>query len=202
MRTLLTNRRIRLAMAAGVLALLSATIGSADRFGGQFPHTAGNWLNIGFTQHGDYRTEVLAATASWYVTPTCLVVFEEAIDDSELDFYTEYRSETWYGHVDHYPCLGSGCSYSFANLYLNSRTLAGRSSFDKQQVAAHEFGHGIGLAHPEEYDPPDTLILSIMHQYIVDDDYNYNTPQSYDVAETNGIYLGCPAPGNRSSARE
>jgi hypothetical protein len=140
-------------------------------------------LYVGFTQHGGYRTQVLDATRSWHNTHTCLVVFEEGVATSEADFYTQSRSETWWGLTVLHPCPGSGCSYRYADLYLNSRTLASQSDFIRQKVAAHEFGHGIGLAHT----PRDVTYRSIMKQGSL----SYNTPQSHDINDTNALYPGC-----------
>jgi hypothetical protein len=184
MRTLLSNHRIRLSVATISLALLLATTASAHFLGGRFPHQWGQWLYIGYTQQGDYRTQVLNATASWHATPTCVVAFEEDYAHSEADFYTQYRSETWWGLAVHHPCAGGGCSYWYADLYLNSRTLASQSDFIRQKVAAHEFGHGIGLAHA----PGSASFRSIMKQGSL----SYNTPQTHDIGDTNKSLLDWP----------
>ena len=172
----------RLAVLARAFCLaLSAGIASAHYFGGKFPHTAGTWLYIGYTQTGGYGTEVANAASSWHSTPTKVVVFREDYAYSEADFYTQWRSETWWGLAVHHPCAGSGCSYRWADLYLNSRTLGSESSFIRQKVAAHEFGHGLGLAHACG---DCSWYTSIMKQGYL----SYNTPQSHDINDTNGLY--------------
>jgi hypothetical protein len=82
-----------------------------------------------------------------------------------------------------HPCSESGCSYTGAELYLNSRTLAGESSFTRQKVAAHEFGHALGLAHV----PSSATYNSIMRQGRLP----YNVPQPHDINDTNALYPGC-----------
>src|SRR5918997_6364567 len=181
MRTIaLDNRRtsfITLALLA--LICLSTTLASAHFFGGRFPYTRGTWLYIGYTQSGGYATPVHNAARSWHNTPTRAVVFTEAYANSEIDFFTQYRSESWWGLAVNNPCSGSGCTYRWSTLYLNSRTLAGESDFTRQKVAAHEFGHGVGLAHNT-----DSWYSSIMKQGYL----SYNTPQQHDINDINAIY--------------
>lgn len=167
--------------------LLSVSSASAHRLGGQFPHTAGSWLYLGYTTSGAYSTQAVNAAASWHYTPTRLVVFQESYANSELDFYTQNRTETWWGLTVHHrrpdgaTCLGGGsaCSYYWADLYLNSRTLASQSTFIRQKVAAHEFGHGFGLAHTTDW-----WYSSIMKQGSL----SYNLPRTHDINDANAIY--------------
>ncbi len=175
-----TLRPTRLALIPVICALfLSASLASAHRLGGQFPHTPGTWLYIGYTRSGGYDTPVVNAANSWQATPTRVVVFPESIASSEADFYTQYRSDSWWGLAVIHPCSGVGCSYRWSDLYLNSRTLATESDFTRQKVAAHEFGHGLGLAHTT-----DSWYTSIMKQGYL----SYNTPQSHDINDINAIY--------------
>jgi len=161
-------------------AFLTTSVASAYFFGGKFPHTPGTWLYIGYTQSGGYTTEVQAAVNSWHSTPTRVWMFSENYAYSEADFYTQWRSETWWGLAVHHPCAGYGCSYRWADLYLNSRTLGSESSFIRQKVAAHELGHGLGLAHCN-----DCWDNSIMKQGYL----SYNTPQQRDINDINALYL-------------
>lgn len=167
-----------------LLALIVASLvvvapASAHRLGGKFRHTSGSWLYLGYTTSGTYSPQAVAAAASWHNTPTRLVVFQESIANSELDFYTQYRANTWLGLTVLHPCSGSDCTYTWADLYLNSRTLASQSTFTRQKVAAHEFGHGIGLDHTSDW-----WYTSIMKQGLL----SYNLPQSHDINDTNAIY--------------
>lgn len=159
-----------------LLLLLTTAIVSAHRFGGKFPHTAGTYLYLGWTHSGSYRTQVVNGASSWTSTPTKLILFEEGISSSELDFYGYAYNATWWGLAEHHPCIG--CTYTYANLYLNTNTLGRESDFTRQKVATHEAGHGFDLAHPG------SGFTSIMNQGYL----SYNTPQQHDINDTNSIY--------------
>jgi hypothetical protein len=173
-------RRITLFAFACALLLLTV-VASAHQLGGQFPYRSGTWLYISYTQSGAYASQVSAAASSWHNTPTRLIVYRTYnYSTSKADFYTVYRSDSWWGLTVHHPCSGWGCIYRWADLYLNSRTLNVESSLIRQKVAAHEFGHGIGLAHA----PTWAFYRSIMKQGRL----SYNLPQSHDINDTNELY--------------
>lgn len=190
----LSSRRMWLVLAALVLTLMTGSVAQAHFFGGKFPYTPGQWLRLGYTQSGSYRTQVLAAASSWHATPTRLILFEEAYANSELDFYGYSYNETWWGYTQTYNtsgnlCYGTGCVYRWATLRLNTKTLGTNASaslcghtapFTWQKVAAHEAGHGMGLAHA----PGDASYQSIMKQGCV----SYNTPRTHDVNDINTLY--------------
>ena len=75
---------------------------------------------------------------------------------------------------------GSGCEYAWVDIYLNTRTLSSEGDFIRQKVAAHEFGHAQGLAHPAFWISND----SIMRQGSLP----YNTPPQYDIDDINALY--------------
>lgn len=69
-----------------------------------------------------------------------------------------------------------------------------RSSTDLQRVALHEFGHTLGLDHPDQANPPQN-VAAIMNATIS----NIYTPQSDDIAGINALYGSTnppPPPGN------
>ena len=181
MSTMLFARRRAAVILLALIAMtaLSTALTSAHCFGGRFPYTRGTWLYLGYTQSGAYATPVHNAARSWHNTPTRAVVFTEAYANSEIDFFTQYRSESWWGLAVNNPCSGSGCTYRWSTLYLNSRTLGAESDFIRQKVAAHEFGLGLGLAHTT-----DSWYSSIMKQGYL----NYNTPQQHDINDFNALY--------------
>jgi hypothetical protein len=152
----------------------------------------GECLSIGWTQSGAYGGAVSNAVCHWHATSTPVIpYYTDDYATSQADFYTQYRPETWWGLAVHHPCVGSGCSYDWVDLYLNSRTLASQSPFLRQKVAAHEFGHALGLAHV----PPSATYNSIMKQGSL----SYNTPRPHDVNDTNALYPGS-YPGSCFSA--
>jgi matrixin len=162
------------------IVLLSGTgLANAHFLGGRFAHTAGNWLNLGYTVSGSYQAQQHAAASAWHVTPTRLIVFQEPFATSEEDFYGFAYSGTWWGLATLHPCPGSGCTYTWADLQLNTNTLNAETDFIRQKVAVHEFGHGIGLAHVTDGTYP-----AIMRQGHV----SYNTPQAHDIADVNSLY--------------
>jgi hypothetical protein len=108
-----------------------------------------------------------------------LIVYQTDFNSSKADFYSVNRSESWWGMTVHHPCSGWGCIYKWADLYLNTRTLDSETGFTRQKVAAHEFGHGIGLAHTTDW-----WYTSIMKQ----GQLSYNAPQTHDVNDTNNLY--------------
>lgn len=169
------------------LVLLVITAASAHFLGGKFRHTRGTWLYLEYTQSGLYATVVDNAARAWHNTPTRPWITKTTnYAISELDFYTQYRADTWWGLAVHHPCSGSGCTYVWADLYLNSRTLAGTylcataADFIRQKVAVHEMGHGLGLAHVASTD----ATRSIMKQGCL----TYNIPQTHDINDVNILY--------------
>src|SRR5215213_2309033 len=118
-------------------ALILTTVVSAHRLGGKFYHVRSTWLYIPYTQAGAYGTPVYYATRSWYNTPTVVIPYRSYnYATSKVDYYTVYRYDSWWGLTVHHPCSGWGCRYVWADLYLNSRTLAYETNFLRQKVAA------------------------------------------------------------------
>lgn len=168
-----------IALMAVVALLIGPGTANAHFLGGRFAHTPGNWLNLGYTVSGSYQAQQHAAAASWHSTPTRAWVFQEPIATSEEDFYGFAYSGTWWGLATLHPCAGSGCTYSYATLQLNTNTLGSETDFIRQKVAAHEFGHGVGLGHTT-----DGTYNSIMRQGYL----SYNTPQTHDINDFNTLY--------------
>ncbi|QFZ23328.1 matrixin family metalloprotease [Saccharothrix syringae] len=167
------------ALVAVTAMLLGPATANAHFLGGSFPHTPGNWLYIGYTVSGSYQPQQHAAASSWHSTPTRVWVTQEDFSVSEEDYYGYAYNTTWWGLTTMHPCFGSGCVYRWADLQLNTNTLGSETDFIRQKVAAHEFGHGLGLAHAT-----DGTYNSIMRQGYL----SYNTPQTHDIDDINSLY--------------
>lgn len=154
---------------------------SAHSLGGHFPYTRGTWLYLPYTAPSPYSfyPNMTQAASNWFNTPTRVYPYLTSnYSISRLDYYQGFYGTAWWGLTVHHPCSGSGCSYVWADLYLNSQTLNAESSFIRTKVATHEMGHGFGLAHPSWWD------TSVMQQGYL----SYNTPQSHDINDTNNLY--------------
>jgi hypothetical protein len=129
----------------------------------------------------DYQGEIGSAVISWYSTPTKLY-FHETTNYSvaQMVYYGQSSTQSWWGLTVPHPCTTTGnCTYNWTEEYVNSRTIGQNNSFRAQKVAAHETGHGLGLAHTTA-----SGVTSIMFQ----GDLGYNTPQSYDISNINTLY--------------
>lgn len=167
------------ALAAAVTVALVPTAADAHYFGGRYPKAANSYLYIPWTQAGSYATPVANAMSAWYNTPTVVWPYKTTnYSTSRADFYGYSNSATWWGYSVNHPCYQAGCSYTWADEYMNTSTIPANDGFIQQKVAVHEFGHGIGLAHP------DNVVTSVMNQGYL----SYNTPQAHDNNDTNALY--------------
>ncbi|HYD85671.1 MAG TPA: matrixin family metalloprotease, partial [Opitutus sp.] len=73
------------------------------------------------------------------------------------------------------------------NSYRGNR--GSRSSVDLQRVLVHEFGHALGLDHPDQATPPQN-VAAIMNSMIT----NIYTLQNDDIAGAQSLYGPSPAP--------
>lgn len=161
------------------LLLLLGSIASAHFIGGQFPHSPGATLSLGYTFSGPWQTMVIGAVNSWNNTPTKVYGYQDNISTSKVDYYVSSYPDVWWGLTIHSPCTDGKCIYSWANIYINTSALAGQSNFTIQKTATHEFGHALGLD-----DIGTTLYTSIMKQGYL----SYNIPQQHDINDTNVLY--------------
>ncbi len=171
---------------AGVLVLgptgAGGGVAEAHYFGGRFPHTRGTWLYLPYTAptQFSYRPNMIQGGTNWYNTPTRLWPYLTTnYSISRIDYWQGNYGTSWWGYSVNHPCYGSGCTYTWADNYLNAQLLNAQSSFTRTKVATHEMGHGFGLAHPP------CCFTSIMNQGSL----AYNTPQAHDNTDVNALYL-------------
>ncbi|SOC55293.1 hypothetical protein [Ornithinimicrobium cerasi] len=175
-----------MALASALTLALSAVVpAQAHYFGGRFPHTAGTWLYLPYTNPLPYvyAGNISQAGSNWYNTPTRLIPYSTTdYSRSKLDFYTGSYGGDWWGMAQNYNAVGKlcyTCTYQWSNLYMNVSTLKYESGSVRTKVATHEAGHGFGLAHTTDW-----WYSSIMKQ-----GWNgYSTPQRHDVNDVNNLY--------------
>ena len=191
-RTLTIQRRLTVVVMA-MLALVVTFFTSpahAHRyspFGGSFPHVQGSWLYLPYTlTAGGYVNETNAAMRAWYDTPTYVWPYQTSdYSSSKVDVYTQWRSDTWWGLTINKPCSYTGCSYQWADIILNTRTMNPESFFTRQAVVVHEVGHALGLSHVcGEAQCPSGYYSTIMQWGRL----SYNIPQAHDINDINAIY--------------
>ena len=157
----------------------------ATVFGGHFPYSCCS-LDLPYTyMNSPYQTQVSNAAASWYNTTTAIAPrLVNSLTDSKVDYYGTNFDYGYAAHTDLFCTDGTqrtDCVYYYANITLSTASgeLGGVDDFTRQKVACHEMGHSFGLAHPTN-----SSLNAVMKQGILP----YNTPQAYDVSETNTIY--------------
>jgi hypothetical protein len=172
-----------MSVTAAVLALTSAVAGAppahATTLGGKWPFN-GQSLYLYYDYGGNHRYlgNVYQGGVNWTNTPTKVWVqrWPGVPYALQINVQDVYLSDTWWGITYLDPC--NGCTYTFATIKLNQRTMDPLNDFMRTKVATHEFGHALGLAHPSG------TATSVMNQGTL----SYNTPRQYDINDVNGLY--------------
>ena len=159
-------------------------------FGGLFPHTAGTYLYLpyyiatGGAPTG-YYTAINGGMRAWYDSPTQVWPYPSNYQTSAVDFYITSTTDTWWGLTINHPCSGVGCSYRYADVYLNRRTMDPETIFQSQAIVAHEVGHAMGLSHVcgEAACPPGSATTLMQWGRLP-----YNVPQNHDINDINAMY--------------
>src|SRR5690349_19469995 len=89
-----------------LVLVLSVGSAVAHYLGGQFSHSSGTSLNLGYTINGVWKSNALTAINSWNDTPTRVFLFSESISSSEVDYYLDSYADSWWGLTVHHPCFG------------------------------------------------------------------------------------------------
>jgi hypothetical protein len=181
----LPKQRTRLTFWALLLAfLVLVRPASAHRdppFGGKYPHNRGYPLGVGYSVASGYQGETRWAMTAWHNTPTLVYTYETSQANARARFYSgNWGASNWWGIAYNMPCSGSGCTYSYANIYLNDHYMSPGNDFQRKYVIVHEFGHNLGLSHYTSW-----WGNSIMRTGGFP---SYNTPQSHDINDVNSIY--------------
>jgi hypothetical protein len=153
-----------------------------------------------------YSTAVFDAASNWYYTPTpsdlistggSAHIYVSSVYDTAASYWGVTR--IWASHTtcawffcwtsnDEIPygissspySLGSGWgNYASSTIVFNRYTMDGLTSFMKEKVATHEFGHAQGLHHT-------TGCTSILQQGYL----SYNAPQPHDFYDFDWLYPG------------
>lgn len=111
-----------------------------------------------------------------------LVYFTSQSSSGQVNMTDEYTTDSWDGLIQITPCSGSGCSYQYANLYLNYRLTQTYSNGEIQSVAAHELGHATGLDHASG------CVVMQAYTNIRWGSCGVNTPQTDDINGVNAQY--------------
>lgn len=168
-----------------------------DVEGGEWPRTSGQFVILGYTHDvlgviGDqplpqYGTILQDAANSWNATPTNVAFYKwtpsPTASSPRVHVYedTVTQDEDWYAWVYNQPNpCGAGCAYDQSTMLINVSLMSELSNFARTKIIVHEFGHVLGLEHTI-YSP------SVMREHPTEN-LTYNTPQSYDTNEINGLY--------------
>jgi hypothetical protein len=180
----------RLIIASLVLVLLGAQMQTASAyvlFGGRWPNqpTSGCCLYLSayiYAPITSYdRTGWSNGMSAWN-SSAALVYFTSQSSSGSVNMTDEYTNDSWDGLIQITPCYGSGCSYQYANLWLNYRLTQGYSDAKIQSVAAHELGHASGLDHA-----PGCVLMQV-NSSIRWDSCTINTPRTDDINGVNAQY--------------
>lgn len=172
-----------------------------DRYPGHWAYPVkGATLELPFTTMfaPSYKAPIFYGVSSWTKQPsqvqpvlsldynTSLIDFFEynTLPDGILGttVYTGYNPDGSY-NTKNCPQI-AGCTYRFVAVKLNKVKLDTFTYTERQAIAAHEFGHAMGLSHINTlyYDNSEDRDFSLMHPWRPYYGVDTKNPLAYDVA--------------------
>lgn len=149
----------------------------------------GNTINWNFYQstNSTYETAIKNAAASWNVTQFSYSYVTSGFPPVRANA-TYYGTTGWDG-LTQYTCSSSGFFNPTVGVLVNRTYTDGEPAHEIRSIAAHEFGHALGLAHTGDESTP----CSSMHLMNHFTDARYErcgvyTPQPDDINGANAIY--------------
>lgn len=159
----------------------------AGTWGCSWPASGGREIDLNYSYGGNHRYlgNVFQAAINWTTSGTRTNVYQwlgrpALIHIPVIDVY-DMRSDAPAAAIDSNTCqMGT---YSRSRIVINQRIMDRMNDFDRTKTATHEFGHVLGLTHPE-----DNVGVRSGRRIMYQGRLAYNTPQPTDVFLVNGLY--------------
>lgn len=168
-----------------VFASFTASQGASAHFlGGKFSHTPGQTRTLYWHYYGNHRYlgNAFQAGENWR-NGAARINPQRKVSDTgvmHMRLYDTWEpSQTYWAYAVEFPC--PACTpYSNTEIHFNPPMIDPESDFTRTQIATHEFGHTLGLAHA----PYNANYHSVMKN----GRHWYNTPMPHDKQDINSLY--------------